>query len=72
MPADSVKFLNGFDENSFFNVDDQAKPGYNSTFNGSNIDDGYDNSLIEVACKVFEINKVLHKSSIAPSNAMSL
>ena len=72
LPAASVKFLNGFDENSLFNVDDQAKPGYNSTYGDPEMDQYYDQTLIEVACKVFEINKVQYKPSISPSSEMSL
>ena len=31
MPATSVKFVNSSDEKNFFNEDDKARPGYNST-----------------------------------------
>ena len=36
------------------------------------MDQDYDNTLIEVACKVFEINKVLYKPAISSSSEMSI
>ena len=72
MPASNVKFLNGFDENNIFNVENQAKPGYNSTFHQAESGNDYESSLIEVSCKVLEINKVLYKPSTTPPSEVSI
>lgn len=60
-PADKVNFLNGLhDPNSFFGFN-------NNTFMG--VDDHgyeselYDNMLIEVGCKIYEVNKVAYRST---------
>lgn len=53
LPADKINFLNG---NSNFTF-------YNSTGNDSGDDEDYDQMLIEVGCKVYEVNRILYKSN---------
>ena len=74
LPAASVNFLNGHDPNSLFDVDSQERGGYNSTVGETpgGIDEDFDEMLIEVGCKVYEINRVLYKSTPSDSNDFSL
>lgn len=64
LPATAVNFLNGHDPNSLFDVGNQGQAsGYNSTEGKEGcIDEDYDEMLIEVGCKVYEINRVKYKS----------
>ena len=73
LPAASVNFLNGHDPNSLFDVE-PGRGGYNSTVDATpgGIDEDYDEMLIEVGCKVYEINKVLYRSTPSGSNDLSL
>ena len=73
LPAASVNFLNGHDPNSLFDVG-QGRGGYNSTVDAApgGIDEDYDEMLIEVGCKVYEINKVLYRSTPSGPNDLSL
>ena len=75
LPATAVNFLNGHDPNSLFDVTtNPGNGGYNSTagaISGS-IDSDYDEMLIEVGCKVYEINRVLYRSTSGDSHDLSL
>lgn len=53
LPADRINFLNGSDSSSFFD------PSFNQTNFGN---DDYDAMLIEVGCKVYEVNKIMYRS----------
>ena len=44
MPATAVRFVNDSDEKNFFNEDDRARPGYNSTI--PHFESDNENSLI--------------------------
>lgn len=72
LPATAVNFLNGHDPNSLFDVS-RLGGGYNATESISGgIEDDYDEMLIEVGCKVYEINRVLYKSTPSDSHNLSL
>lgn len=58
MPANSVNFLNGYDQDSIFNQAEGKAP----LGSDGRLDTDYDQMLIEVGCKVYEVNKVLYKS----------
>ena len=72
LPATAVNFLNGHDPNSLFDVGSLGGD-YNSTDSISGgIEDDYDEMLIEVGCKVYEINRVLYKSTPGLQQDLSL
>ena len=62
MPADKINFLNGEDNESVFS---QGKGrdclNHGSQARNSSIECNYDEKLIEVSCKIQEINKVFYK-----------
>ena len=70
MPATSVKFVNSPDEKNFLDEDDKARPGYNLTL--PHFESDSENSLIQVECKVQEINKVRYKSTSLSPNEVSI
>lgn len=63
LPATSVNFLNGQDANSMFDVGNHDRA---QALQGG-IEDDYDEMLIEVGCKVYEVNRVLYKSTPSDS-----
>lgn len=63
MPASSVNFLNGYDGDSLFNLEEDPMHGQEARNRTSDKD--YDQMLVEVGCKVYEVNKVLYKSRAA-------
>ena len=56
LPADRINFLNGSDSTSWFD------PRFNSTSSFNDYGEDYDAMLIEVGCKVYEVNKILYRS----------
>jgi len=63
MPATSVNFLNDQDSSSIFDFAGEAN---DSNFNGHAFKNQTEEDVyVELGCKVFEVNKVLYKSSDA-------
>lgn len=68
LPADKMNLLNGFhDPNSFF--------GFNTTFqdmDADSFDQVNDRLLVEIGCKVFEVNKVHYRSTPSVQSRVNL
>jgi len=56
LPADKINFLNGNSNYTFYNSTENDSGAFG---NGED----YDQMLIEVGCKVYEVNRILYKSN---------
>ena len=67
LPANRINFLNGMDngEQTFFQNDEDCE---NNFFSDS---DAQEPMMIEVGCKVFEVNRVAYRPTI-PSNVQDM
>ena len=60
MPANSINFLNGMDSSSPFSSAENMNNCQGQS--GQGIQADFDNLMLEVSCKITEINKVYYKT----------
>lgn len=65
LPADKISMLSGIhDQDSFF--------GFNNTFTNSDDQGVFDRVLVEIGCKVYEVNKVNYRATPSVSSRVHL